>query len=104
MATSDASQVSKSYALKELYDRYGKNFAKDASDDRIFALVYTTEELDDLAVLKNAIDGYVANSRYEFITGVRNLDSDWDAYIKELKGLNLDRMNEIINEAYDRMK
>ena len=54
--------------------------------------------------MKNAIDGYVANSRYEFITGVRNLDSDWDAYIKELKGLNLDRMNEIINEAYDRMK
>ena len=104
MATSDASQVSKSYAIKELYNRYGENFAKDASDDRIFALVYTTEELDDIAVLKNAIDGYVANSRYEFITGVRNLDSDWDAYIKELKGLNLERMNEIINEAYDRMK
>lgn len=42
--------------------------------------------------------------RYDFITGKTNIDSGWTAYIKELKGLNVDRLVEINNTAYDRMK
>ena len=42
--------------------------------------------------------------RYEFISGKQNIDSGWNAYIKELKGLNVDRLVEINNAAYDRMK
>ena len=103
MSSSDTSQESKSFAIKELYTRYGENFVQDVIDERVYKLVYTTDELDEIADLKNGIDSYVANARFEFITGAKNLDSDWDAYIKELKGLNLDRLVEINNDAYDRM-
>lgn len=103
MASNDTSQEAKSFAIKELYERYGENFAKDVIDQRVYGLIYSTEELDDKAELVNGLDSYVANMRYEFITGIKNLDSDWDAYIKELKGLNVDKLNEINNTAYERM-
>lgn len=104
MSSDDSSQESKAFAIKELYTRYGENFVADVIDERVYSLVYTTDELDEIADLKNSIDSYVANARFEFITGAKNLDSDWDAYIKELKGLNVDRLVEINNDAYDRMK
>ena len=104
MDSSDTSQESKAFAIKELYDRYGKDFVADVIDERVYRLVYTTEELDEKADLINALDSYVANMRFEFITGVRDLDAGWDAYIKELKGMNVDRLVDINNAAYDRMK
>ena len=42
--------------------------------------------------------------RYEFISGKTSIDGGWSAYIKELKGMNVDRLVEIYNTAYDRMK
>ena len=103
MASSDTSQESKSFAIKELYERYGEDFVADVVDDRVYKLIYTTEELDEKADLDNAINSYVANKKYEFITGVVDIDKGWDAYIKELKGMNVDRLVEINNAAYDRM-
>ena len=41
--------------------------------------------------------------RYEFITGKTDIDAGWDAYIKELKSSNIDRLLEISQTAYDRM-
>jgi len=103
MASSDTSQEAKSYAIKELYNRYGENFVEDVIDQRVYKLVYTTEELDEISVLENAIDSYVENMRFKFITGAKNIDSDWDEYIKELKSFNIDRLVEINNDAYVRM-
>ena len=55
------------------------------------------------ADLCNGLDSYVANMRFEFITGAKDIDKHWDSYVKELKGLNVDRLVEIYNAAYDRM-
>lgn len=103
MSSSDTSQESKAFAIKELYDRYGENFVQDVLPERVYKLIYTTAELDEKADLVNALDSYVSNMRFEFITGQTDLDTGWDDYIKELKGLNVDRLIEINNAAYERM-
>ena len=104
MSSNDASQVSKSYAINELYNRYGKDFVNDVKDQRVYKLVYSETELSEMSDITAAINPYVTQMRYEFITGKQSIDSGWDSYIKELKGLNIDRLVEINNTAYNRMK
>lgn len=103
MASNDASQQSKAFAIQELYNRYGTDFVAQVSDDRVYRLIFTTDELAERADITTTVDSYVKNMRYEFITGKRNIDSGWDTYVKELKGMNIDRLNEINNAAYARM-
>lgn len=112
MSSSDSSQQSKAFAIEDLHNRYsdpdwredGQLFYEKVADERVYRLVFTTDELSERSDIINAIDPYVKQQRYDFITGKKNIDSGWDAYIKELKGLNVDRLNEINNAAYDRMK
>ena len=103
MASNDASQLSKAIAIEELYNRYGADFVSDVSDERIYKLIYTTDELAERADITTTVDSYVKNMRYEFITGKTSIDSGWNAYIKELKGMNVDRLIEINNAAYTRI-
>ena len=113
MASNDKSQESKAFAIEELHNRYsGENWREDKSQifynkvapERVYRLIYTSEELAERSDIINAIDPYVKQMRYDFITGKQNIDNGWAAYIKELKGLNIDRLVEINNAAYDRMK
>ena len=79
----------------------------DTKDDEVMLqsiLREAAEELAERSDIINAIDPYVKQMRYEFICGKKSIDSGWDSYIKELKGLNIDRLNEINNAAYKRMK
>jgi len=113
MSSSDTSQESKAFALEDLHNRYsGANWKEDKSQifynkvapERVYKLVYTEDELSERSDIINVIDPYVKQMRYDFITGKVNIDSGWDAYIKELKGMNIDSLVEINNAAYDRMK
>lgn len=115
MASNDKPQESKSFAIKEIHERYSDpNWSKDnpntklfyekAQDLRVYKLIYTTDELSERSDIIDVIDPYVKQMHYEFITGEQNIDSGWDAYVKELKGMNVDRLVEINNESYNRMK
>ena len=112
MSDSDSSQQSKAFAIEVLHNRYsdpnwrenGEIFYNKVADERVYKLIYTSDELVERADIINAIDPYVKQMRYEFITGKTSIDSGWNAYIKELKGMNIDRLVEINNDAYNRMK
>ena len=112
MASNDKSQESKAFAIKELHERYsdpnwkenGQIFYNKVTPERVYRLIYTADELSEKSDIINTIAPYVIQMRYEFITGKQNIDSGWEAYIKELKGMNLDRLVEINNAAYNRMK
>ncbi len=56
----------------------------------------------ELATLQTNIETYVQQNSLQFITGSKNIDSDWDAYVKGLSGLGLDRYLQIQQEAYDK--
>ena len=111
MSGADASQQAKAYAIEELHNRYsdpdwkenGKLFFEKVIDERVYKIIYTAEELDEKADIINSVDAYVKQMRYEFITGKTSIEDGWDAYLKELKGMNVDRLVEINNNAYNRM-
>ena len=57
---------------------------------------------NEVATLQTNIENYMQQNALQFITGSKNLDSDWDSYVKGLDGLGLKRYLEIQQTAYDK--
>jgi putative aldouronate transport system substrate-binding protein len=57
----------------------------------------------EVATLQTNIENYVQQNALQFITGSKNLDSDWDSYVKGLDSLGLKRYLEIQQAAYDKI-
>lgn len=64
-------------------------------------LQYTTEESQELASLKTAIETHMHEMMYKFIAGTESLDN-WDAYLANYENIGLSRALEIMQAAYDR--
>lgn len=103
MTSSDASQKAKADAIKLAYDRYGKDKFVPSDDEKVYKIIYTSEELDERSEILTSTESYVDQMLYEFVTGAKDIDGYWDSYIKELKSMNIERLLEIAQDAYDRM-
>ncbi|MGW7680813.1 extracellular solute-binding protein [Kribbella sp. NPDC054772] len=57
----------------------------------------------EVATLQTNIENYVQQNALQFITGSKNLDTDWDSYVKGLDSLGLKRYLEIQQTAYDKV-
>jgi putative aldouronate transport system substrate-binding protein len=64
-------------------------------------LYYSAADIGDIALLKTTIKDYVDENLVRFVTGDKDVDKDWDAYISQLKKLGLDRYLGIIQRNYD---
>jgi len=53
-------------------------------------------------VLRSDIKTYTSETIAKFITGELNLDSDWDAYVANMESMNIERLREITEAAYQR--
>lgn len=63
---------------------------------------YCTAEVNaELAALRTDINSTVSLRKAEWITGVADVDADWDAYVESLNGMGLERFVAILQEAYD---
>ena len=65
-------------------------------------LHHTTQEASELARLSEQINTYVRENIVAFITGSKNIDRDWTAYVAEFQKLELNRYLQIKQTAYDR--
>jgi putative aldouronate transport system substrate-binding protein len=57
------------------------------------------EDTDSAAQLTTSVKDYVTNSMAQFIIGNKDIDKDWDAYVKGFDGLNLKKYIEIYQNA-----
>jgi ABC-type glycerol-3-phosphate transport system substrate-binding protein len=57
----------------------------------------------EVATLQTNLENYIQQNALQFVTGSKNLDTDWDAYVKGLDGLGLKRYLEIQQTAYDKI-
>lgn len=62
----------------------------------------TEEESAEVAQLTETLSSYVEEQSTLFILGTRDLDTEWDSYLKEFDSMNLNRLIEIRQAAYDR--
>jgi len=75
-------------------------------DEYIGALVFTTDEEEAILKIRTDIENYINQSIIDFITGVRDIESDrdWTTYIQEYNNLGLDILLKTSQTAVDRMK
>ena len=66
-------------------------------------LVYNEEEQEIINEYQSTINDYVLNSFSEFVTGVRDIEADWDSYVDEFDKMGLDEYMEAVNSCYARM-
>ena len=70
-------------------------------------LVYPTDVFIDpkdatfIAQIQKTIQDYVKSNLAQFVTGGKDIEKDWDAYVSGFKGLRLDKYLEIHQKALD---
>jgi len=67
------------------------------------SLSFEGEEAEFVALNRRPLEDFVDQCVAEFIVGTRdiNSDDDWNAYLEELKGMNLDQYVQILQHGYD---
>jgi ABC-type glycerol-3-phosphate transport system substrate-binding protein len=58
----------------------------------------------ELATLQTNLSSYVNQNQLAFITGSKNIDTGWDAYVKGLDSTGMTRYLQIQQQAYDKYK
>lgn len=56
---------------------------------------------DEAAMIRTNIEDYIEQNSLQFITGSKDLETEWDAYVEGFEQLNLKRYLEIMQESYD---
>ena len=69
----------------------------------ITGLVYNEEEQEVVTEYQSTINEYVKQSFAEFITGVKDIDAEWDNYVNEFSKMGLEPYMEAVNTCYARM-
>ena len=75
----------------------------DASKPIINGLVFNEEEQEVVTELQGTINSYVSQSFSEFITGARDIENEWDAYVAEFSKMGLDDYMAAVNSCFARM-
>ncbi|MFB6718649.1 ABC transporter substrate-binding protein [Kribbella sp. NPDC056345] len=58
----------------------------------------------ETATLQTNLQNYVNQNQLAFITGSKNIDAEWDTYVKGLESTGMPRYLEINQQAYDKYK
>ena len=70
--------------------------------NRVDIQKFTLEEAEEINDIRNSINSYVNESMALFVVGDRNIERDWDAYLRELDRIGLRRYLELSQSGYDR--
>lgn len=67
-----------------------------------YPILYNTQEEQDIILeLQPDLQSYIDNMHAKFITGAEPL-SNWDSYVEAIKKMQIDRLLEVYQQAYDR--
>lgn len=65
-------------------------------------IIASSEETEELAMIKADLDTYRSEMLTKFVTGQADIDKQWDSFMKTLDGMGQERMDEIRQQQYDR--
>lgn len=78
-----------------------ENYAPYDVDKTIPPLVITPDLATKMGDLRTTITNLVNESFAGFVNGQKNIDKDWDAYVKSLNGAGLNELIKMYQDAYD---
>lgn len=67
-------------------------------------MAYTTEDANEMSVLKTDIDTLVKQKFAEWVTGEADVDAEWEDYKASLESMGLPRLMEIYNKYWQESK
>lgn len=68
------------------------------------AVAFNEEEIESMNLIKTPLMDYVSTSTMQFITGQKDISTEWDAYVGGCKSSNCDSYVKMYNDAYARSK
>jgi len=87
------------YELR-LHQETKNKFAPYAPKEWFTPVFLNPKQIEEAAQMLTNISDFVNQSTVQFIVGDKDLDKDWDAYIAQLKKLNLDQYIQMNQTAY----
>lgn len=99
MKSADGLEALLYYSSKEKMEPYAQD---PTVMDVLPGLKFTDEETTSIQTIGVEVAKSIAENRVAFITGKRDLDKEWDAYVKELDSMGLQTLLEVYQAAYDR--
>ncbi len=72
-------------------------------EEQLTPYFYEIEDSERLAEINTTLNEFITDQRVLFITGARDIDADWDAYVEELKSIGYEEVIQIYQERYDEM-
>lgn len=78
------------------------NYIGKAPENTVDVMTHTIDESEEFESLKQLIRNYVREHVAMYITGEKDIDSDWENYLAELDRMGLERMIELAQIGYDR--
>lgn len=84
----------------------GANIIKEVgfanADNAMFGLVFTAEEQDVIAEYQIAIENYIEESFAQFVTGMVDIDTGFDSFVKELEAMGMNEYLAAVQSCWDR--
>ena len=68
------------------------------------AVAGTEDENEQINLWKTPLISNVNTWTLQFITGQKDVEKDWDAYVESCKNLNSEKLADMYNEIYSRTK
>lgn len=65
-------------------------------------LTFTNSESEEMSSIAVEVENYIAQSKIDFITGARDIDTEWEAYTEALNNMGINTLITIYQTAYDR--
>jgi len=87
------------YELR-LYKESKTKYAPSAPKEWFTPVFLNPKQIEEAAQMQTNITDFVNRSTVQFIVGEKDLDKDWDAYVAQLKNLNLDKYIQMNQDAY----
>ncbi|MDW7656816.1 MAG: extracellular solute-binding protein [Bacillota bacterium] len=84
-------------ATKELY----KPFYQEEYQT-LYPLSFLTSESSDISTISVEVEKTIRQAKIDFITGAKDIDADWGAYLTALEGIGMNKLLEVYQAAYDR--
>lgn len=84
-----------------LYDVTVNDYWPYKAEDSVPPLYMEDDVASEFAELQTMLVDYCNEAASQFITGVRDIDAEWDSYLDELNRLGLERFLEIYQASYD---
>ncbi len=87
-------------------ERFNREYAKLSNygpEEPIIVIKYDDKEMNEIKDIRANLKTYVTESMARFITGDMKIETNWDAYLKELNSIGLKKFVDTTQTAWDRM-